>query len=170
MRRIVTGHNQSGKSVIVDDAELPHSDRGPFGIEMTDLWSTEDVPVIPIEESEHKKRPTGGWPQPGGTVLKIWRLHPEDEAFRQAREEGIDLVALWRESTGEEDLGMHTTDTVDYDILLSGELCMQLDDGVEVHLKPGDSVVQNGTRHAWHNRGSEPCVVVSVIVGAERKK
>jgi len=55
-------------------------------------------------------------------------------------------------------------------IVLSGELCMQLDDGVEVHLKPGDSVVQNGTRHAWHNRGSEPCVVVSVIVGAERKK
>jgi mannose-6-phosphate isomerase-like protein (cupin superfamily) len=65
--------------------------------------------------------------------------------------------------------GMHTTDTVDYDIIISGELWLELDDGATVHLQPGDIVIQNGTRHAWRNRGSEPCVMYSVLVGAPRE-
>ena len=64
---------------------------------------------------------------------------------------------------------MHTTDTIDYDIILSGELWMELDDGMEVHLKPGDCVIQNGTRHAWRNRSSESCIMASVMIGAKRK-
>jgi uncharacterized cupin superfamily protein len=64
---------------------------------------------------------------------------------------------------------MHTTDTVDYVTILSGEIWLVLDDGAEVHLEPGDCVVQNGTQHAWHNRNPEPCVLVTVMVGAERQ-
>ena len=64
---------------------------------------------------------------------------------------------------------MHTTDMVDYATILSGEVWLVLDDGVEVHLTPGDCVVQNGTQHAWHNRNPEPCVFVGVAVGAERQ-
>ena len=64
---------------------------------------------------------------------------------------------------------MHTTDTVDLDLVLSGEMDLELDDGAEVHLRPGDSVVQNGTRHAWRNRdASEPCTMLSILVGARR--
>ena len=65
--------------------------------------------------------------------------------------------------------GMHTTDTVDFDVVVSGEVYLELDDGVEVLLQAGDCVIQNGTRHAWHNRSSEKCVVSFAIVGAERK-
>jgi mannose-6-phosphate isomerase-like protein (cupin superfamily) len=63
---------------------------------------------------------------------------------------------------------MHTTDTVDFEYVLSGSIDLELDNGETVHLTPGDTVVQNGTRHAWRNRGSEPCQLVVVLVGAHR--
>jgi quercetin dioxygenase-like cupin family protein len=66
--------------------------------------------------------------------------------------------------------GMHTTDTVDFDVILSGEIYLELDDGAEVLLKAGDCVVQNGTRHAWRNRSSENCVIAVTLVGAARSK
>ena len=64
--------------------------------------------------------------------------------------------------------GMHTTDTVDLDLVISGEVWLELDDGIEVHLEAGDSVVQNGTRHSWHNRTNEPCVIFVTLLGARR--
>jgi mannose-6-phosphate isomerase-like protein (cupin superfamily) len=65
--------------------------------------------------------------------------------------------------------GMHRTDTIDFEYVISGEVWLELDDGVEVHLRPGDTVVQNGTRHAWRNKGTEPCRMVVILVGAHRK-
>lgn len=65
--------------------------------------------------------------------------------------------------------GMHTTDTVDFDVIVSGEVYLELDNGAEVLLKAGDCVIQNGTRHAWRNRSSEKCVIAVTLVGAERK-
>lgn len=62
--------------------------------------------------------------------------------------------------------GMHRTDTIDYIVVLSGEVSMELDDGQAVHLKTGDCVVQNGTRHAWSSISSEPCLIAVTIVGA----
>ncbi len=64
--------------------------------------------------------------------------------------------------------GMHTTDTVDLDLVVSGEVWLELDDGEEVQLRAGDCVVQNGTRHAWHNRTSEPAVLFVTLLGAAR--
>jgi quercetin dioxygenase-like cupin family protein len=64
--------------------------------------------------------------------------------------------------------GMHTTDTVDFDVVLSGEIYLELDDGKEVLLKAGDCVVQNGTRHAWRNRSSQPCLLAVALIGAKR--
>lgn len=77
----------------------------------------------------------------------------------------MDIVDEWRKFNND-DWGMHATDTVDYDIILSGELWMELDDGVEVHLTPGDCVIQNGTRHAWRNRSTKNCIMLSVCIGA----
>jgi quercetin dioxygenase-like cupin family protein len=65
--------------------------------------------------------------------------------------------------------GMHTTDTMDFEYVISGEVWLQLDDGQEVHLKAGDTVIQSGTRHAWRNHGSEPCRMVVCLVGAHRR-
>ena len=66
--------------------------------------------------------------------------------------------------------GMHTTDSVDFDVVVFGEVVWELDDGAEVVLKAGDCVIQNGTRHAWHNRSAENCVIAFSLVGAERFK
>jgi quercetin dioxygenase-like cupin family protein len=66
--------------------------------------------------------------------------------------------------------GMHTTNTIDFEYVISGEVSLELDDVKEVHLKPGDTVVQNGTRHAWRNRGSEPCQKVVCLIGTFRDK
>ena len=68
-----------------------------------------------------------------------------------------------------DDPGMHRTDTVDYVVVLSGEVSLELDDGETVHLSAGDCVVQNGTRHAWRNSSSAPCLIAFAIVGAHRK-
>jgi mannose-6-phosphate isomerase-like protein (cupin superfamily) len=65
--------------------------------------------------------------------------------------------------------GMHTTDTVDYDIVLDGEIWLELDDGAEVHLEQGDVVVQCGTLHAWRNKGSTTATMCFVLIGAERE-
>jgi quercetin dioxygenase-like cupin family protein len=65
--------------------------------------------------------------------------------------------------------GMHTTDTVDYAIVLEGEAWLELDDGKEVHPKPHDIVIQNGTRHAWRNKGSMPVRIAFVLIGAARE-
>jgi quercetin dioxygenase-like cupin family protein len=66
--------------------------------------------------------------------------------------------------------GMHTSETIDFEYVLSGEVWLELDDGQEVHLQAGDTVVQNGTRHAWRNKGTEPCRVVFCLMGAHRRK
>jgi mannose-6-phosphate isomerase-like protein (cupin superfamily) len=66
--------------------------------------------------------------------------------------------------------GMHTTDTVDFDVIVSGEVFLELDDGAEVLLRAGDCVIQNGTRHAWHNRSAEKCVIAVTLLGAERRR
>jgi len=64
--------------------------------------------------------------------------------------------------------GMHTTDTVDFDVVLSGEIYLELDDGSEVLLKAGDCVIQNGTRHAWQNRSAKDCISAVALIGADR--
>ncbi len=64
--------------------------------------------------------------------------------------------------------GMHTTNTVDYGIVLEGEIRLELDDGKQVHLKPHDIVIQNGTRHAWRNKGDKPVKIAFIMVGARR--
>ena len=64
--------------------------------------------------------------------------------------------------------GMHTTNTIDFEYVLEGEVWLELDNGHQIHLKPGDTVVQNGTRHAWRNKGSKPCRLVFCLVGAHR--
>ncbi|HTU99628.1 MAG TPA: cupin domain-containing protein [Luteitalea sp.] len=66
--------------------------------------------------------------------------------------------------------GMHTSDTIDFEYVISGEVDLELDNGETVHLRAGDVLVQNGTRHSWHNHGAEPCVVVACLIGTPRRR
>ena len=111
-------------------------------------------------------------PGPGGTRFRIVQFPGastrafDREAFR--REYLVKAPGL-AEAMEVQDSGMHTTDSVDYGVVISGEIILELDDGATVSLKQGDCVVQNGTRHAWRNRGATPCVMASVLVGAARE-
>jgi quercetin dioxygenase-like cupin family protein len=181
VRRVVTGNTPAGKSVFLSDglpervvtfAHLP-------GAALIELWATDRVPLLPVDTGPHLTSTMASFvPGPQGTRFRLVRFPPTHEILK-ALPHGFDAMAFQKEfatkapglaETHEtDDSGMHTTDTVDYDIVLSGELWLELDDGAEVHLKPGDCVIQNGTRHAWRNRGTEPCFMVSVLIGAQHR-
>jgi mannose-6-phosphate isomerase-like protein (cupin superfamily) len=166
MRRIVTGH-RNGKSAILEDAKI--SGQGVFGSEMIGVWETKELPSIPLEDEDQIIQPAFKFPKPGDTFFAVGILPPDEVIWKNAKKEGIDPDVHWRKLYKDEQ-GMHTTDTVDYITILSGEIWLEVDDRVEVHLKPGDCVIQNGTRHAWRNKSSENCVMASIMVGAKRGK
>jgi mannose-6-phosphate isomerase-like protein (cupin superfamily) len=166
MRRVVTGQKNE-KSVILDDANVPSGD--VWGLEVTGLWETANIPRVPLENLDGIKQFHFQFPKPEGTVFWIWSFPPDKELFKKAKEKGTDLEKEWR-NLFKDDYGMHATDTVDYDYILSGEIWLEVDDGTEVHLKAGDCVVQNGNRHAWRNKSTKNCLMLCCLVGAKRKK
>jgi hypothetical protein len=166
MRRVVTGH-RNGKSVILDDTEI--SGQGMFGSEMIGVWETKETTIIPFEERDQIKQPVYHFPKHGETIFGVASLPPDEVVQKKAKEEGVDPEKHWRKLYGDEP-GMHTSDTIDYAIVLSGEIWMEVDDGVEVHLKTGDCLIQNGTRHAWRNKSQENCIIAYTLVGAKRIK
>jgi quercetin dioxygenase-like cupin family protein len=138
-RRVVTGHNQDGKSVVKWDTEI-EGKSGRDRFEKVDLWATTSLPVRLTEDDP--------------TLLDLGTSLANGSVFRLGRyEPGV--AERW-----------HRTDTLDYGIVLSGEIWMQLDEG-EVHLKAGDIVVQRGTIHNWVNRGTVPCVVAFILIATE---
>jgi len=181
VRRIVTGHTQYGRSVFLSDGKpgrVVAFDNLP-GAALIEMWATDGVPILPIEPGVDPTVTMASFvPGQVGTRLRIVRFPPTHEIIN-GLPQGFNAEAFQKEfytkapglaETHEaDDSGMHTTDTVDYDIVLSGELWLELDDGLEVHLQSGDCVIQNGTRHAWRNRGTEPCIMVSVLIGATRR-
>jgi mannose-6-phosphate isomerase-like protein (cupin superfamily) len=175
-RRIVTGHTEDGRATVVHDGEPPRSSEMKHtpGMGSALLWATPAGPVVPYDGTDPTPAVASFVPEPGATRL-IRVAFPPDSVFLS---EDFDPVAAGAEqletSPGlaekfEPDYpGMHTTDTVDYGVLLQGQIVLELDDGREVVLTPGDIVVQNGTRHAWRNRGSAPAHMLFVLIGAQR--
>ena len=178
MKRIVTGHNQEGKSIVLfEDAAVKESVFPNLpGMCLKEIWATEATPHVPVSEDPTVNMETFIAPL-GGTRIRM-EYYPPDAKLAELAEKGeIDFAKAGEEfaaampdlaSVIEPDF-MHTTDTIDYNIIISGELWCELDDGVEVHLKPGDCLVQCGTRHAWRNKGSETCIKAAIMVGAMRK-
>lgn len=176
-RRVVTGHTPEGKSVFVGDGAAPRAVTisGMKDFSITAVWATDHgMTAVPGSADPTPSMTTfvPGW---GGTRFLITVLPPATQGLEQGTdptavaEEMLKKLPGLAEAMEPDHPGMHTTDTVDYDIIISGELWLELDDGKEVRLKPGDIVVQNGTRHAWRNKGTKPCVMYSVLVGAPRR-
>jgi mannose-6-phosphate isomerase-like protein (cupin superfamily) len=179
MRRIVTGLTEEGKSVFVSEGEPPRVatiEELP-SFRMTEVWATEDIPTIPNEEGDITTEISSLLPGMNATRFRIVQYYPEQELI-EALQSGADVQAVLdkfkkgapglAEAMEPDNPGMHTTDTIDYGVVISGEIVLELDDGAEVLLKQGDCVVQNGTRHAWRNRGTEPCTMAFVMFGARR--
>jgi mannose-6-phosphate isomerase-like protein (cupin superfamily) len=176
IRRVVTGHDGHGKSVFVCDTEVdPITVQAMPGAEFHRLWGGDRAPRFPDDGA--RPHEAVYFPPVGGYRFGMFTLPPATQAAAPLR---ADSAAASRELNeklpGLADYmevdapGMHTTATIDFEVVLEGEVWLELDDGREVHLRAGDTVVQNGTRHAWHNRGSAPARLAVFIVGAEHEK
>jgi len=173
MRRVVTGHTPDGKSIVASDTEVGPITLALFpGSEFYRLWGADDIPTFPDGGSPHSSH--AYFPPVGGFRFNLFTVPPQTAVSI----ENIDIAAAVLEvreklpgllnhmERGQS--GFHTSDTIDFEYVISGKVWLQLDDGKEVHLRPGDTVVQNGTRHAWRNKGSEPCRMVVCMIGAHR--
>jgi mannose-6-phosphate isomerase-like protein (cupin superfamily) len=176
VRRVVTGHDQNGKAVVISDGPAPFVHINAVNPEWysTDIWRTGETParIVPAA-AEPTLGPRRQMPAKRGTVLRINHFPPENEAVRQmdAQASLAAFAALGNEKAATYGKGgchplMHRTETIDYALVLSGEITMVLDD-VDVVLTAGDIVVQCGTNHAWSNRSNAPCVVAFVLIDGE---
>ncbi|HEY7946664.1 MAG TPA: cupin domain-containing protein [Acidimicrobiales bacterium] len=172
MRCVVTGR-KNGKSVVVADTQVePITVSLLPGTEFHQLWGSDTPPILPTDGQEPERK--GYFPPPGGYRFGFFTLGPDSVTMPEDLDIESALLELGTRLPGLADAmepehpGMHTTDTVDLDLVVSGEVWLELDDGEEVRLGVGDSVVQNGTRHAWHNRTSEPAVLFVTLLGAAR--
>lgn len=152
VRRIVTGHDANGKAVVATDERLTAVSRGiGANISGCPIWSTDKMPVDNSAAAAAAQR-AGFIKQYNyvgsgeGSVFRITEWAPGHARFT------------------------HRTETVDYVILLSGEIDCELDDGVVVHMKPGDVLVQRGTIHTWVNKGSVPAVTAFILLDAKPDK
>ncbi|OBY26568.1 cupin domain-containing protein [Leisingera sp. JC1] len=172
-RRVVTGI-RDGKSVFVSDgpAANAHHYASLPGHMTSILYATAAMPDLPQDVGEQAPPRMPVPPLPGETRLMIVTF-PPDSVFVEANIE--DAIAEQAEhipgliDAFEADApGMHTTDSVDYDIVLDGEIWLELDDGAETRLSQGDVVVQCGTRHAWRNKSDRNATLCFVLIGAAR--
>ncbi|HEV2495701.1 MAG TPA: cupin domain-containing protein [Terriglobia bacterium] len=171
---VVTGRNKAGKSVIVSNAPAKPVTVALFpGYQFYRLWGSDSAPALPADGTPTSQ--SGWFPPKNGFRFGFFTLPPatstkvEPIATPAALEETRQKLPGMLDVLEPDHPGMHTTDSVDFDVVVFGEVVMELDDGAEVVLKAGDCVIQNGTRHAWHNRSSDNCVIAFSLVGAERK-
>lgn len=164
VRRVVTGVDADGKSVFIDQG--PARRAPAAGLDIDNLWGTGDgIHTLVQGSSEPDLFPF--YPAPGATRFTLVHFPPGSAAVEGHEDPEITQPGLLA-AFDPDSPGMHTTDSVDYAICLTGELYLELDDGAEEKIVPGTFVVQQGNRHAWHNRGDETCVMAFVLVGAHR--
>ncbi len=172
VRRVVTGHDANGKAVVLSDGPAPFVHINPQNTQAsTDVWRTGDMPVTSVAEHEEPTLgPRRQLPTVNGTVVRINRFAPEPEEVRSMSPEAARAAFAALGNEGGSTFGrggrhpmMHRTETIDYAVILSGEITMLLDDE-DVHLKTGDVVVQCGTNHAWSNRSDDVCEVLFVLI------
>ena len=140
-RRVVTGHDANGRAIVKIDEVAKNLTSSRPGATAAVVWTTQGFPVDNTGEEDAGLRPTGTTLD-NGTVFRILELAP-----------GVSPRN-------------HRTDSIDYAVVMSGEVDMELDDTV-VHLKAGDVLVQRGTIHNWVNRGTAPCVIAFVLIAAK---
>jgi hypothetical protein len=171
IRRVVTGHDASGKSRFIMDGAPPHVRcRSPGSTIVTEIWRTDTAPA---DNSGAVDPTTGPYSlTPGaGSVFRIIVYPPDSQRLAALASE---RAALQDDGSGRAKAldkgnprhpGFHKTDTIDYAIVLKGEIWALMDEG-ETLLKQGDVLVQRGTNHAWSNRTEAPAVLAFVLIDA----
>jgi mannose-6-phosphate isomerase-like protein (cupin superfamily) len=141
LRRVVTGHDRNGKAIVTIDETVKNAAQGRPGALASVVWSTEGFPVNNDGSADESARKVGTTLD-NGTVFRVVEFSP-----------GVQRR-------------MHRTDSIDYAVIMSGEIDMELDDST-VHLKAGDVLVQRGTIHNWVNRGTQPCTIAFILIAAK---
>lgn len=169
-RRVASGQDKNGKAVVVSDEIVAGVPLGG-GAEILPVWGADTPPSFPLNGSHPGY--ANFFPGLGGYRFLLMTIPPQtgdlaqDSAAPQPPfAEDLQRLGKGMHEVMEQDTpGMHTTDTVDLEVVLAGEASLELDDGKTVHLGVGDCYIQNGTRHRWFNRGSVAAVVAVVMVG-----
>ncbi|WP_185267291.1 cupin domain-containing protein [Halopseudomonas xiamenensis] len=175
IRRLVTGHDASGHAIFLSDETAPREhDFGDIpGHGIAQVWITDTSSGSPTTTADPTLRHASILPGPGQTSLLVVSLPPDDvmtaplNPIRAYSELAEKLPGLF-ECFEADNPGMHKTPTLDYAVLLEGELWLELDNGQEKRLAPGDVVIQNGTRHAWRNKSDRVAKAVFFMVGVEQ--
>lgn len=169
IRRVVTGHDGQGRAVVaIDGTASTVRVRAANGRTSTLLWAEDETPSDNSGAADKADREIGVAPPDGGSVFRIVTFPPEaagDSVLSNAdfkAELGLDTA----DAATARHPSMHKTRSVDYGIILSGEIDLLLDES-EVTLRAGDVVVQRGTNHGWVNRGTEPCSMAFVLIDAK---
>jgi len=173
--RFIVVDTRAGKSQVVSEGQPPSNcfESVP-GFDPAVIWGTDPVPVLPWDGVNPLSKTKSLMPAPGGT--RLWRVvFPPDSIMaspefdpESAGAEYAERLPGFFDYFEAENPGMHETPTIDYDVVLEGEITLELDDGKLVELKRGDVVVQHGTRHAWRNRTTKPATMLFVLIGTAR--
>ena len=178
-KRALTGRNEAGKSVFKSfdvTTTVVEIDSNP-GLTFYEVYRTEGVPGLTGVEPDPMLNGTKGFPGPGGTIFRLISYPPKRPegykpppgvTFESGVKELSDKLPGMGDHFEKGGGGMHTTDTIDYGVVVRGEMTLELDDGQKVHLRQGDCIVQNGTRHRWRNPLPEPCLMAFVSLGGKR--
>ena len=176
-RRIVTGHDARGRSVIVEDGPPPRVARigGELGPLFYEVWNTRETPAH-IDRASGEPHEDGITlaPPKSGTRIRVLDVPPEDPSFsaitpEQARAHFAEVGAAEAASHtggGSRHAFMHRTETIDYGIVLQGEITLILDEG-ETVARAGDIVIQRGTNHGWANRSGKPCRIAFILIDGQ---
>jgi hypothetical protein len=177
VRRIVTGHDENGRAVIQEDGATPRVVRigGDIGPLFHEVWNTRESPArIDRASGEPAEDGISLAPPRNGTRIRVLDIPPEDESFKdltpeEARAHFAEVGAADASShsgEGSRHAFMHRTETIDYGIVLDGEIVLVLDEG-ETTVRAGDIVVQRGTNHGWANRSGRNCRICFVLIDGE---
>ena len=162
VRTVVTGHDAKGRSVFVQDEKVDGTPIPGLG-ELAFLWNADEPATYP--NAGNNPAAPGIFPPVGGIRYIIGTYLPGVIAPEPTPEMHLEDG----DEPGGANDGFHTTDTTDFGVLLSGNMALELDDGAEVLLSPGDVLIENGTRHRWRVVGDVPAVMASFLIGARRR-
>ena len=167
-RRIVTGHDSQGKAVVLFDSPLQAKQRSVGGNGMTLLWVTGESPVDAAGSADRSQTQVGVPPPANGTVFRIVDFAPfSPQSAPVDHEQILRSMGIDPATQGyARHANTHRTKTIDYAIILEGEIDMLLDDSA-IHVKAGDVLVQQATNHAWVNNGTKPCRIAFILIDAD---
>jgi mannose-6-phosphate isomerase-like protein (cupin superfamily) len=170
IRRVVTGLDDNNKAIALFDSRVTLNP-GKSGIPAVNLWITDLSPPGFSFKDDSARRPIGLAPPDNGTVIRVVEFPPLDPAAEAGMDPNF-LMKVVGDHAPARGLPvkhplMHRTRTVDYAVILSGEIDMMLDDAT-LHVKAGDVVIQQATNHAWINRGKEPCRILFVLMDSKQ--